>query len=519
MEHLLALEEGEQIDYFFKLTNEILERCPTVRILVSFREELLSTLETRAERWIDKGVWKKWLVRKLSLEGARDCIVRPARLLGVEIDGILVDALIKELAGVEGIDRNGEHIVTVNPVQLQLVCGRLWLQAKEGFSRITAADLPETGRGLAGDVAAFVRNALQNHLEDVIQKLAAATPHQEQTSELIKLGLLQFVSEGRKRQQVRESISDGVRHVGRMHFDIVKALEDERLIQRSDVGLTRPDVRYELVHDSLVETIDRYRGKVPLLRTLNTLESTLKSKNNERSGLKGFFNSESTLLADLEDSRSEETGFFEEEKEFLFRCALGDLRLSVHERTISLTGWAALLAESSPRTFARVLEEALLQSDDSVSRDVVDLFAIPSLRACLSDTEMESLSGRVFELALESSQNLRERACLSIVKVRGQAALAKVFALLSDESQRPQARDTIERILHAIEIGQIDGQAERQAFERNWKSTSWIVRQRMLMELWTMRGSNPLDGSDLSWRWRPYSQPSALESHSRRWGR
>ena len=500
MEHLLALEDAEKTALFFRIASDLLERTRRVRIIISFRRELLAQAEDHA-KLLPPGSWRKWLLRSLTSSGARDCIIRPAEKHRVRIDAGLADALVAALARSEGEDREGKKIVTVNPVGLQLVCGRLWLQGKPGLASISGADLPKTGKGLQADVEEFVKHALENRLEDAIEKIAGKAANQVQRKELIRLGLLQFVSEDHRRQQLKEETSGTGKRVGRLRGDIVDALYAERLLQRTDIGLSLPDYRYELVHDSLAEAIDRFRAKVDLLRTLNALESLLRSARHHSGDLTGCFNRNADLLADLESSRREETGFFDDEKEFLFRCALGDQRRSLTRETlpkeislarkdISLEGWALLLADGNIETFAAVMREALsptLCGDNSVRRDAIGLLMLPELRAGLSAAHLDELGSLVLQAALDSPEEVHQTACVALCQVRQPAGAGELFGLLKDKDQSRNARRAIGWIRHAADRREIADLAAGRAFEDHWKSTSLTDRIPILTQLWSQR--------------------------------
>jgi hypothetical protein len=487
MEHLLALEDAKQID-FFRLAADLVERTERVRIIISFRREMLAQAEDRANL-LPRGSWRKWLLRNLSTEGALDSIVRPAeKKSGVRIDGDLAKALIDALARGEGEDREGKKIMTVNPVSLQLVCGRLWTLGKPGLSRISGADLPKTGKGMETDVAEFVKHALENHLEDAIERIALKGGNQAQRKELIRLGLLQFVSEDHRRQQLKEETIGHVTRVGRLYGDMVEDLYQERLLQRTDIGLTTPDYRYELVHDSLAEAIERFRAKVDLLRTLNTLESTLRGVGS----ISGCFNRNANLLADLEGNR-EGTAFFDDEKEFLFRCALGNQRRSIrkeHKEQISLEGWARLLADGNIDTFEKVMREALSPAvcpDDSVRRDAIALMMQPEFRNRLKPEQLEGLGGLMVEVALSAPEEVQQAACLAVCEMCNPPGAVKLFGLLTDGAQRTNARHAVAWVRHAADCREIPTLAAGEAFEGQWRKMTFGDRIRILIYLWVQR--------------------------------
>lgn len=490
VERLLALEE-QPIDVFFRYAHDLLLRTERVRIVISFRRELLSQAEEQAEQQLPEGSWRKWVLRRLSHEGAyRSIVDPPERKNGVTIAADLAHALVDALAREEYEDRDGNKVVTVNPVSLQLVCRRLWNAGKPGLSAITANDLPKSGGGLKADVKQFVENALTNHLNDAIEKIARNVKGSdlEQKKELIRLGLLQFVTEDRRRQQLKEETDGKGTRVGRLQGDIVKGLYEERLLQQTDIGLLTHDYRYELVHDSLAEAIHDFRAKVNLLRTLNTLESTLRGAREEKKSLRDYFNRNADLLADLEDARRDETGFFDDEKEFLFRCALGDQR-TLSKKTISLEGWARLLAEGSPQTFVNVLRDALSpkNADASVRRDAIGLLMQQEFRDYLTSGQFTELGNLILEAALESPPELQQAACVAVCEIREPKGAVELFHQLKEGARKTEARHAIGWVRHASDRREIHDPDACRLFEAQWRALPFSQRLRILNQLWWQR--------------------------------
>ena len=472
VERLLTLED-KFIYMFFRIAWDLIQRNRNIRILITFRQEALSQAESHAKREVPDGAWRKWVLRLLSRNGAYRSVVDPPRFRnGVTIGADLAGVLVDELARVEYEDRNGEKIVTVNPVSLQLVCRRLWTTGKPGLSSITPGDLRTTENGLQADVHQFVKNALTNHLEDAIARIALNLKggNLEQKKELIRLGLLQFVSEDRRRQQLKAESDGKWTRVGRLQGEIIDELYEEKLLQRTDIGLAVPDYRYELVHDSLAEAISRYKEKVDLLRTLNTLESAVRAGWHEKTGLAGCFNRNTDLLADLEPARSEETGFFDREREFLFRCALGNQR-GIAKRPISIEGWACLLAAVNVTTFAAVLKEALTPgaAEESVQRDAICLLMQKQIRDFLTLQQQKDLGDLVRAAALDGTDEVQPTACVAVCELRDPPGAMELFGLLKDGALQAKTSSALGWVRHAADRREIPDLEACAAFERLWE--------------------------------------------------
>jgi hypothetical protein len=487
VERLLVLED-KRIGMFFRIAHDLLQRTERVRVIISFRRETLSQAEDQAERQLPKGSWRKWFLRGLTREGAFRSIVDPAKKKnGVAIDKDLASALVNELARGEYEDRDGKKIATVNPVSLQLVCGRLWDIGKPGLSSITGVDVRDSG---AADVKDFVETALENHLDYTIEKIALSLKggNLEQKKELIRLGLLQFVSEDRRRQQLKEEPDEKGTRVGRLQGDIVKGLYEGRLLQQTDIGLATPDYRYELVHDSLVDAIDHFRNKVNLLATLNTLESALRAASHDKAGLKGYFNRNADLLAELEDARREEAGFFSNEKEFLFRCAMGNQR-TLAKKPVSLEGWARLLADGNVETFVNVLHEALSPEvgDDSVRRDAIGLLMQKEFRDRLTGDQLKELGTLIQAAALDGTLEVQQVASVAVCEISQPLGATELFDRLKDGTLRGKASKALVWVRQAADRREISDLEACRAFEFQWRGTRLPYRFRVLLGLWWQR--------------------------------
>jgi WD40 repeat protein len=102
----------------------------------------------------------------LGLDAAREVMRRPARAAGVEFEAAAADRLAADLSRVIVQRPDGtvdeQRGATVEPVQLQVVCRRLWDGLPEGATRIGAAEVAALGdvnRALADYYAAGVARA------------------------------------------------------------------------------------------------------------------------------------------------------------------------------------------------------------------------------------------------------------------------------------------------------------------------------------------------------------------------
>lgn len=482
-ENLLTLE-GDRVSRFFRIADNLLYRSENVRIIITFREEQLARAGILADELFKHAKWRNWLVRRLSKEDAKSSVtLPPERRNSVKIQEKLAQGLVDELAVVDYVLPDGTKVYAINPLGLQIVCRQMWEAGVEGLSDIVEDDVLVAGEG-APDIKTFVGNALTNHLDRAINRIAErlSSKNIEQKKEIIQLGLLKFVTDDR-REQLKEEADGNRKRVGRLQDDVIQQLYDEKLLERIEIGLS---TRYELVHDSLVKAIDRYRDKLALLQTLNTLESTLRGVRNDNKKLTAIFNRNADLLAELEDARRDETGFFDDEKEFLFRCALGRQRKTAKKK-VSLEGWARLVADGCIETFFEVLAEALSSQDDSVRGDAVELLMQKEFRVRLSDEQLDKLTARTKDAALDKNSEVQGAASVAVCQLREPVGAAELFQEVRDGLKDREARRAIGCIRDAIDRREIQDDRACDAFESNWREINFVQGVRILGPLWWRR--------------------------------
>jgi WD40 repeat protein len=185
----------------------------------------------------------------LDASRALDAIREPARGVGVEFDGGTAATLVDDLrrTSVQRPDGSVEEVrgVTIEPVQLQVVCYRLWERkfADSGWTKtITRKDLER-----AGDVD----SALQSYYAERVTAIAAATG----------------ISERRIRDWVEEQLITGAGLRGQVLRErtATAGLPNEGVRALVDAHLVRAEERrgatwYELAHDRLVGPVRADNG-------------------------------------------------------------------------------------------------------------------------------------------------------------------------------------------------------------------------------------------------------------------
>jgi hypothetical protein len=353
----------------FKRINEdgihgALNRYRNLVILLSFREEYLAKMQELFQAM--NSYWNRHVVRGLKKEAAEECIRGPAKERGIEYEDKLVSALVNGLAMDEDqIGEDGSRPSYVEPVELQIVCERLWRELPEGIPSIhsshlrqvcTQMNLLEGGSGAerVDELAAtFVNYATQGFLDSTVKMVSAteaAKACNYDDPDRIYFALLQFVSDSNKRVSLNIHREAGGEWVGRLPIRIVKELTDNRLLRAVNV---RGELRFELIHDRLAVPISAKKERLGLLYAVNSLDSAMTKVKRERKDFRGWFEDYEPLIKDLTEFKMFE-GLNSEEAEFVFRSALVyDAR-----KQDDLEAWARTVAEQHPTVLAKVLHDA-----------------------------------------------------------------------------------------------------------------------------------------------------------------
>ena len=229
----LAIEAKQR---FFDQLGELL-RNPRVRALLVVREDYLAQLDPYAHQ-VPTHLKHRFRIELLGLKGARDAILKPALEGGRQFPA--VDQLVENLATVQVQQPDGSFAKQtghyVEPVQLQVVCRRLWDAMPADDLSVDPEDLERFG-----DVA----EALGAYYGDSVRKIAG--------SDLVKERAMRqwfghkLISADGIRLQVRKEkeASAGLAN------DLILALLDAHLIRSEQRGATW----YELAHDRLVRPV------------------------------------------------------------------------------------------------------------------------------------------------------------------------------------------------------------------------------------------------------------------------
>jgi WD40 repeat protein len=207
--------------------------------LFSLREDYLAPLDPLLRRVLPR--FSTYRLDLLTVSAARAAIQLPARDHGVEFTDSAVAKLIDDLRRVRVQLLDGTTVTQpgryVEPVQLQVVCQRVWEQRVPGTSQIVETDLQEV-RDVDDALAAYYA-----------QRVAAiAHTLQEPERHVRNWFHTQLITEqGRRGSVLQEAgTSNGLRNA------VIEACVSAHLVRREE---RHGDIWYELAHDRLVAPI------------------------------------------------------------------------------------------------------------------------------------------------------------------------------------------------------------------------------------------------------------------------
>ncbi len=443
-------------DLFRKINEDgihgALNRYRDLVIVLSFREEYLAKMQELFQSM--NNYLNGYVVHGLTREAAEECIRGPARECGIDLEARLVTALVGGLA--TGEDQVGEDFsrsAYVEPVELQIVCERLWRELPEGIPSIHSSHLRQVCAQLgllsesAGTekvdafAAMFVDYATQGFLDSAVKMVSntdAARACNYNDPDRIYFALLQFVSESNKRTNLKIRKDAGGEWVGRLPLRIVKELTDKRLLRAVNI---RGEIWFELIHDRLAVPISAKKERLGLLYAVNSLDSAITKVKRERKDFTGWFENYEPLVKDLTDFKRFE-GLNPEEAEFVLRSAL----VCDARHYDDLEAWTRTIAEQHPNVMTKVLHDAFSSAQQSprVRINAAILLREQWLHAKLGSANFFAILGAL-ELACRASDDdaqLEElcytlACCPSFVPAEKCTHLNEVLAAAGDTTGIP----------------------------------------------------------------------------------
>jgi hypothetical protein len=231
---------------FFQQLKEVLRRDKGVRLFFVIREDHLAEVDPYAE-FLPEGFRIRYRLERLrSDKPALDAIRRPAEESGKAFAPGAAEQLAQELSRTNAKTPDGKLARLpgefVEPVYLQVVCGRLW-RGIGAATMITAQDI-----GTYADVDA----ALAEFYEDAVRAAAKAGRESEK-----------MLRSWFERALITPAHTRGIVYQGKQQ---TAGLSNETINLLENLRLLHPEPRagatwYELTHDRLIEPIQRSNAK------------------------------------------------------------------------------------------------------------------------------------------------------------------------------------------------------------------------------------------------------------------
>lgn len=271
---------------FFQQVGKALE-APNRWALFSMRDDFVAALDPYLI-WIPNHFSANFRLDMLTIKAAREAIQGPSTTAGVEFEDTAAEKLVDDLRRVRVQQPDGitssQPGPYVEPVQLQVVCYRLWSEPRPDPDRITPDDLE-----VYGTVdQSLVDSSLAEYYAQRVEAAAAETGvPQRSIREWIDR---QLVSE----QGVRGTVLMGVESSGNLPNQAIWFLVDAYLVRAEKRG---GSIWFELSHDRLIGPV-RENNHRWFDQNLNALQ--------QRSGLwKQQGKPDSLLLRDAELDQAE----------------------------------------------------------------------------------------------------------------------------------------------------------------------------------------------------------------------
>jgi len=235
--------EAEQREGFLDQIRAALEDDSLLRVLVALREEYVPQLDPYS-RLLPEWPLSSYRMERLRRPAALQAVTGPLALAGRSFAPGVDEALVDDLLRVRVYQVTGERSEVVEvagefvePVQLQIVCERLWSTLPSGVEIITHEHLRVSGRA-------------DSALAEFYDRAVAVAHHETQVSER---AIRQWCGESLVTQlRMRGRIPRGERETAGLPNSAVDVLERQHLI-RAEPWSGAP--WYELTHDRLVEPV------------------------------------------------------------------------------------------------------------------------------------------------------------------------------------------------------------------------------------------------------------------------
>lgn len=425
-EEILTIDPTDQankIAFFSRLGDALRNRRRWA--LFSMREDYIAALDPFL-RYISTHLNSRYRLDLLGVEAALQAILHPVRNTGVDFTEDAAMKLVDDLRRVR-IQRQDGSIETqpglyVEPVQLQVVCKRLWQNLDPESQQITAVDVSKIGD---------VNQSLREYYSDEVAAIAAQSNVPERAiREWINRWLI-------TEQGFRGQVLMGSESSEGLDNRAIRLLEDAHLVRAER---RRGATWFELAHDRLIEPV-MTDNTAWLQAHLSPLQRQAALWDDEGRP-EGLLFTDQTLIDAQDWAAENEQNLTPTEREFLQVCEVAAQRAKREKttnRVIRLLAVGALLAAILAIFFGVFSSRSYLISQDRLkanqtlaatnalmAEENADIAAIAKANAATA--ESASTQAVKDRFAAEAAQANAEEALLEAETQREEADRQKIAA-------------------------------------------------------------------------------------------
>jgi len=373
---------------FFRQVREALDAYESLHVLFTMREDYIAEL-TPYVALLPEQLRPRFRLEFLGVEAARQAIQQPARRIGVDFSGAATTKLVDDLCRVrvQRLDGTMEEQAGpyVEPVQLQVVCLRLWERLPQGTAEVVESDVKAVGD---------VDSALAGYYAEQVSAIAKETGTSERA-------IREWVDH-------RLITEQGIRGQALQGQAQSQGLDNRAIWPLVDAHLVRAEKRrgatwFELAHDRLIDPV-RANNAAWWAANLSAVQrqAALWEDQNRPSGL---------LLRDqaLEEAeawaKNHEHELTDVEREFLTECQAARAIAERDRRQSRRIRWLAVGAT----IFAIIAVILAIAANDALRQaEQRARIALSGQLAAEAQTAFQDHPQRSILLALESFKALEE---------------------------------------------------------------------------------------------------------------
>jgi WD40 repeat protein len=373
---------------FFRQVRDALAAYESLHALFTMREDYIAEL-TPYVALLPEQLRPRFRLEFLGVEAARQAIQQPARRIGVDFSDAATTKLVDDLCRVrvQRLDGTMEEQAGpyVEPVQLQVVCLRLWERLPKGTTEIMESDVKAVGD---------VDSALAGYYAEQVSAIAKETGTSERA-----------IREWVDRRLITEQ---GIRGQALQGQSQSQGLDNQAIWPLVDAHLVRAEKRrgatwFELAHDRLIEPV-RANNAAWWAANLSAVQrqAALWEDQNRPSGL--LLRDQALAEAEVW-AKDHEQDLTEVEREFLAECQAARAIAERDQRQSRRIRWLAVGAT----LFAIVAVMLAIAANNALGQaEQRARIALSGQLAAQAQTAFQDHPQRSILLALESFNALEE---------------------------------------------------------------------------------------------------------------